>query len=127
MATGDSCMMRRVASAPSICGITRSMRTTSGRSARQRRTASSPSWATQATSWRGSLRTTRRSVSTAICWSLTMPTRISRLSDQFLDDVEQPVVVEAALGQVVVGARLQTAEAVLLAVLVRHDDHRYGV
>ena len=67
----------------------------------------------------------RRSASTAMGMSLTMAILIACASPiRSTTALQQRLVVEAALGQVVVGAGLEAAPAVLLAVLVRHDHHR---
>ena len=71
--------------------------------------------------------TTRRSASRARAMSLTIPILIaSGFADQVGHRVEERLVVEAALGQVAVGAGVEAAHPVLLAVLVRddHDGHR---
>ena len=74
-------MIRRVASTPSVPGMNRSMRITSGPSARVIATACSPSRAIHATSCPGTDSTTRRSTSQAMTESLTMPI-LMRISDR---------------------------------------------
>jgi hypothetical protein len=45
-------------------------------------------------------------------------------ADQVLDGLDEPVVVEAALGEVAVRPDLEAAGAVLLPLLIRHDHDR---
>ena len=66
-------MILRVASTPSVPGMSRSIRIKSGTSARARATASAPSFAIQATSLAGEDTTTRRSASRAKPMSLAIP------------------------------------------------------
>src|SRR5208337_1581641 len=49
-----------------------------------------------------------------------------RLANQVYDRIQERLVVEAALGQVEVGAHVEATDPVFLTVLVRHDDHGNG-
>jgi hypothetical protein len=74
--SGRSCLIRPIAVIPSMFGISRSMRTTSGSSRRAMATPSLPSAASPTTSmsgWRS--KNTRRPIRTTE-WSSTMSTRI---------------------------------------------------
>ena len=118
-------MIRRVASTPSMPGMIRSISTRSGVSCAQSSTASAP---------------LRRDPDDLVlgCQRQRAPQRLDGhrqvvddadphargLADQVDDRLQQRLVVEAALGQVVVGAGLEAAQAVLLAVLVGHDHDR---
>ncbi len=122
IAHGVFAMICRVASTPSMRGMIKSMRIRSGVSLAHMVTASAPSRATQTTCVPGRIDTMRRSDSAIVGTSLAMPIFTRRPSDQIRDGLLQRVVVEAALREVVVGARLEPAPAVFLAILVR-DDH----
>src|SRR5271166_2658289 len=50
-----------------------------------------------------------------------------RLANQVYHRIQERLVVEAALGQVEVGAHVEAADPVFLTVLVRHDDHGNGL
>gem|GEM_PF-4507627 len=77
IAHGAVAMICRVAWAPSMCGMSRSMRIRSGRSRLAIAIASTPSLAVQITSWSGRLVTTRRKASHAALRSLTIPIRMA--------------------------------------------------
>src|SRR5262249_40267641 len=49
-----------------------------------------------------------------------------RLANQIDDGAHEPLVVKAALRQVMGGAGLESAAAVFVAILVRHDHHWDG-
>ena len=87
IAHGDSPMIRRVASTPSIPGMNRSIRIRSGRSTRARAIASAPSLAVQATSCSDDDSTTRRNASRARPVSLTIPI----LMKGDFDSSDQPI------------------------------------
>ena len=99
-------MIRRVASTPSSAGMIRSISTRSGRFSAHMRTASAPVRGDpDAPGARGAPATTRRSASAAIGDIVDdADPHAAGLSDQVDHRVEQRLVVEAALGQVVVGA-----------------------
>src|SRR5262249_35458770 len=118
-------MMRRVASTPSITGITRSIKITSGRSRAALSTASWPSAAIHTTAYPGTVVTRRRSVSRASARSFTIATRISsRFADEVRHGPKESIVVEAPLGQVAIDPQFKAAHPVLLPVFVRDNDDR---
>ena len=127
---GVKAMMRSVACRPSMRGMWMSIVTRSGRSRSTISTASAPSCACPTTSISGSESRIWASISRATSESSAMSDadlrsllghRRPRLPDQLLDGVEQRVLVEDGLGDVGIGASLDTL-GLLLVTLERGDD-----
>src|SRR5581483_3395477 len=112
---GAAAMISRVASKPSRFGIAMSMVTTSGRRRCVSSTASRPSRASATTSIAGSLASTAIRCARAVGETSATRTRIIVRSEELRDRVEEAAVVEGALREVGVGAGLEPARLVGLA------------